>query len=69
MVGIADANDPQFDHAPEGHKPNEYLAGAKSVIVGGKEVLDGFLQTTLSPIYSKHYKQVIEHCVDITGKE
>ena len=40
LVGIADASDPQFDHAPEGHKPAEYLAGARSVIVGGKEVLD-----------------------------
>lgn len=58
LVGIASADDPQFDHAPEGHKPTEYLAGARSVIVGGKEVLDEILQTTPSPIYSKHYEQV-----------
>ena len=58
LVGIADASDPQFDHAPEGHKPAEYLAGARSVIVGGKEVLDEILQTTPSPIYAKHYEQV-----------
>ena len=58
LVGIADANDPHFDHAPEGHKPAEYLAGARSVIVGGKEILDEILQTTPSPIYAKHYEQV-----------
>ena len=58
LVGIADALDPQFDRAPEGHKPTEYLAGAKSVIVGGKEILDEMLQTTPSSIYSKHYDQV-----------
>ena len=43
LAGIADANDPQLDHVPEGHKPTEYLAGANSVIVGGKEVLDEIL--------------------------
>ncbi|OGO19716.1 MAG: hypothetical protein A2144_05920 [Chloroflexi bacterium RBG_16_50_9] len=58
LVGIADADDHQFDHAPRGHKPGEYLAGAKSVVVGGKEVIDEMLQTTPSPIYSKHYEHI-----------
>jgi epoxyqueuosine reductase QueG len=58
LVGIADAADPQFDHAPPGHKPAEYLAGAKSVVVGGREVSDEILQTTPSPMYSKHYGQL-----------
>lgn len=40
LIGIADASDSQFDHAPPGHKPTEYLVGAKSVIVGGREVID-----------------------------
>ena len=58
LVGVAYALDPQFNHAPEGHKPTEYLNGAKSVIVGGKEVLDEILQTTPSPMYWKHYQQM-----------
>ncbi|HJX13075.1 MAG TPA: hypothetical protein VJ377_06050 [Dehalococcoidales bacterium] len=58
LVGIADANDRQFAHAPEGHKPTEYLPGAQSVVVGGREVLDEILQTTPGPIYSKHYTQL-----------
>jgi epoxyqueuosine reductase QueG len=58
LVGIADAADSNFDHAPEGHKPGEYLPGARSVVVGGREVLDEILQTTPSPIYSKHYVQI-----------
>ena len=60
LVGIASANDSQFDRAPQGHKPVEYLPGAKSVVVGGREVLDEILQTTPSPIYSKHYDQLNE---------
>lgn len=58
LAGIADALDPQFDHAPPGHKPTEYLAGARSVVVGGREILDEILQTTPSPMYWKHYQQV-----------
>lgn len=58
LVGIADALDPQFDHAPQGHKPTEYLAGARSVVVGGREILDEILQTTPSPMYWKHYQQM-----------
>ena len=58
LVGIADASDQQFDHAPPGHKPTEYLPGAKSVIVGGIEVLDEILQTTPSSMYWKHYEQL-----------
>lgn len=60
LVGVADALDPEFDVAPRGHKPVEYLPGAKSVVVGGRKVLDTILQTTPSPIYSKHYDQINE---------
>ena len=41
LVGIAAADDPQFDIAPEGHKPAEWLPGARSVVVGGIKVLRG----------------------------
>lgn len=58
LVGIADALHPQFDRAPQGHKPTEYLTGARSVIVGGREVLDEILQTTPSSVYWKHYTQI-----------
>jgi epoxyqueuosine reductase QueG len=58
LLGIADADDPQFDRAPQGHKPAEYLAGARSVIIGGKEILDEILQTTPSTMYGKHYQQI-----------
>jgi epoxyqueuosine reductase QueG len=58
LVGLADASDKQFDHAPLGHKPTEYLPGARSVVVGGIEVLDEILQTTPSSMYWKHYEQL-----------
>jgi epoxyqueuosine reductase len=58
LVGIASASDPQFEIAPEGHKPDEWLPGAKSVVVGGIKVLKEILTTTPSPIYSKHYDQL-----------
>ena len=58
LVGIASASDPQFDIAPEGHKPAEWLPGAKSVVVGGIKVLREILSTTPSPIYLKHYDQL-----------
>jgi epoxyqueuosine reductase QueG len=58
MVGVASASDPQFDIAPEGHSPDEWLPGAKSVVVGGIKVLREILNTTPSPIYSKHYDQL-----------
>lgn len=48
LVGIAAAADPEFDRAPAGHKPVKYPAGAGSVIVGGIEVIDEMLPTTLS---------------------
>jgi len=60
LIGIADANDSQFQHAPPGHKPNEYLIGAKSVVVGGREVLEEILATTPSSMYGKHYDQINE---------
>ena len=58
LLGIAGANDPQFDRAPEGHHPTEWLPGAKSVVVGGIKVLDETLKTTPSPLYAKHYTQL-----------
>jgi epoxyqueuosine reductase len=58
LVGIADALDPQFNCAPQGHKPTEYLPKAKAVIVGGREVINEILQTTPSSMYLKHYEQL-----------
>jgi epoxyqueuosine reductase QueG len=58
LVGVADASDSEFDRAPAGHKPVEYLPGARSVIVGGIEVIDEILQTTPSPMYAKHYDHI-----------
>jgi epoxyqueuosine reductase len=58
LVGIAKASDPQFDRAPKGHHPEEWLPGAKSVVVGGIKVLDEILKTTPSPLYAKHYTQL-----------
>ena len=58
LVGVADASDAQFDRAPKGHHPTEWLPGAKSVVVGGIKVLTEILDTTPSPIYAKHYTQM-----------
>jgi epoxyqueuosine reductase QueG len=58
LVGIASAFDPQFDRAPKGHHPEEWLPGAKSVITGGIKVLREILGTTPSPLYAKHYDQM-----------
>lgn len=58
LVGIAGATDPQFDIAPPGHKPAEWLPGAKAVVVGGIKVLREILHTTPSPVYAKHYDQL-----------
>jgi len=58
LVGVASAADSQFDIAPPGHKPAEWLPGAKSVVVGGIKVLREILRTTPSPVYAKHYDQL-----------
>ena len=58
LVGTASASDPQFDRAPEGHHPTEWLPGAKSVVIGGIKVLTEILDTTPSPLYAKHYTQL-----------
>jgi hypothetical protein len=58
LVGIASAFDPQFDRAPKGDHPDEWLPGAKSVITGGIKVLQEILDTTPSPLYAKHYDQM-----------
>ena len=60
LVGVASASDPQFDRAPKGHHPTEWLPGAKSVVVGGIKVLREILETTPSPLYAKHYTQMNE---------
>mgnify|MGYP001812298689 CR=1 FL=1 len=52
LVGIASAFDPQFDRAPKGHHPDEWLPGAKSVITGGIKVLREILETTPSTLYA-----------------
>jgi len=58
LVGIASASDPQFDEAPQGHHPTDWLPGAKSVTVMGVEVLRAMLDTTPSTLYRKHYDQL-----------
>ncbi len=42
IVGIAPAS--AFDSEPEGHRPEDILPGAKSVIVFGKRIIDGVTQ-------------------------
>lgn len=58
LVGVAEASDAQFDRAPKGHHPTEWLPGAKSVVVVGIKVLAEILDTTPSTIYAKHYDQM-----------
>ena len=58
LVGIAKASDSQFDRAPKGHHPTEWLPGAKSVVIGGIKVIREILDTTPSPLYAKHYDQL-----------
>ena len=58
LAGVASASDPQFERAPKGHHPTEWLPGAKSVIIGGIKVLREILETTPSPLYAKHYDQM-----------
>jgi epoxyqueuosine reductase len=56
LVGVANANDPQFARAPKGHHPTEILPGAKSVVVLAIRQLDEALDDS-SPgeIHYKHY--------------
>jgi epoxyqueuosine reductase QueG len=60
LFGIASATDPEFDRAPTGHKPIEYLPGAQAVISVGLRVIPAVLRTTPSPIYHKHYITINE---------
>jgi len=60
LFGIAAAADPEFDRAPTGHNPTEYLPGAQTVISVGLRVIPAVLKTTPSPIYQKHYITVNE---------
>ena len=60
LMGVAAADDPEFERAPEGHSPEEYLPGAKSVLVVGLRVIDPVLLSSPSPMYNKHYHTVNE---------
>jgi epoxyqueuosine reductase len=56
LVGVANANDPQFARAPKGHHPTEILPGAKSVVVLAIRQLDEALDASAPlEIHSKHY--------------
>ena len=55
LLGIADPFCAELQRAPDGHKPQDYLPGVKSVISLGVKVIDAILQTAPSGIYSKHY--------------
>jgi epoxyqueuosine reductase QueG len=58
LVGVASAADPLFSEAPKGHGPCDWLPQAATVVVGGVKVITEILDTTPSPIYSKHYDQM-----------
>ncbi|MBW2560820.1 MAG: epoxyqueuosine reductase [Deltaproteobacteria bacterium] len=60
LFGVADPFCAELQRAPEGHKPQDYLPGVKSVIALGARLIDSILQTTPSGIYSKHYDTVNE---------
>jgi epoxyqueuosine reductase len=60
LFGVADPLCSEFQRAPEGHRPQDYLPSVKSVIVLGVRVIDSILQTTPSGIYSKHYDTLNE---------
>jgi epoxyqueuosine reductase len=56
LVGVANANDPQFARAPKGHHPTEILPGAKSVVVLAIRQLDEALDDSApGEIHYKHY--------------
>ncbi|MCX8181898.1 MAG: hypothetical protein N3D12_02140 [Candidatus Methanomethyliaceae archaeon] len=60
IFGVADPFNRLLQAAPEGHRPQDYLKGAKSVVVLGMVVIKHVLNTTPSTIYSKHYDTINE---------
>lgn len=60
IFGVADPFDRLLQAAPDGHRPQDYLKGAESVVVLGMIVLQPVLNTTPSTIYSKHYDTINE---------
>jgi len=60
IFGVADPFAQGIQRAPEGHRPQDYLQGVKSVVALGVRVLNPILQTAPSGIYSKHYDTLNE---------
>ncbi len=60
IIGVADPYNNLLQSAPEGHLPQDYIRGARSVLVLGMVVMDPVLQTAPSAIYSKHYDTINE---------
>ena len=60
LFGVADPYSQGLQRAPEGHRPQDYLPGVRSVVALGVRVIDSMLQTTPSGIYSKHYDTLNE---------
>ena len=58
LVGVADPFCAELQRAPNGHKPQDYLPGVKSVISLGVRVDPEILQTTPSSSYSHHYDEL-----------
>ena len=56
LVGVASANDPQFDRAPKGHHPTDHLPGAKSVVVLGiRQLKEALSEPAHGEVHFKHY--------------
>lgn len=66
IFGVADSYSHLLQAAPKGHRPQDYLPGADSVVVLGMVVIEPVLQTTPSSIYSKHY-DTINECLNIAA--
>lgn len=60
LFGVADPYNQLLQKAPNGHRPQDYLEGVRSVVVLGMAVIDSVLRTTPSTIYSKHYDTINE---------
>lgn len=66
VFGVADPFDQLLQAAPEGHRPQDYLKRAESVVVLGMVVIESVLHTTPSTVYSKHY-DTINECLNIAA--
>ncbi|MGC8936829.1 MAG: hypothetical protein ACP5KV_05650 [Candidatus Methanomethylicaceae archaeon] len=60
LFGVADPYHQLLQKAPNGHRPQDYLERARSVVVLGMTVIESVLRTTPSTIYSKHYDTINE---------